>query len=118
MATIDNETERRLRELNGVLDMAVLLAVDVICEHDAHGLSKHEWQRRGIGEAARKLTDAGQFPGRLALFADDELRALAIGIALADGVASDGFPTEPLMGEVEFEMARRGFLHQEGTSGD
>lgn len=95
------ETERRLRELNGVLDLAVCVAVDVIREHDDHGLSAAEWQRRLVGAAAKKLTAVGQFPGRLSLFTDDELRAFCAGI------------TDEFDGEVKFEMARRGMPRQE-----
>ena len=45
----------RLRELNRVLDMALLLAVDLIREHDSEGLSVVEWQERLIGRAEKKL---------------------------------------------------------------
>jgi len=96
--TIFNEQERRLRELNGVLDMAVLIAIDVIVEHDSHGLSHAEWQRRVISMAARKLADVQQFAGRFSLFTDEELRVLA------EQEISD----EALAGEVTFELTRRG----------
>lgn len=101
------ETEYRLRELNGVLDLAVCLAIDVIREHDSHGLSEVEWQRRLIDMAARKLTDARQFGGRFSLFTDAELHALDEQLIRVGG-GNDSVEREALSGEVEFELARRG----------
>lgn len=113
MASVFDETERKLRELGGVLDMALLLAVDVICEHDSHGLSTHEWQRRLIGEAAKKLTVARRFSGRLSLFSDEELKLLY-------SVAAEGdveVALDALAGEIEFELARRGVLGEVTDAG-
>lgn len=114
MASIFNEQEQRLRELNGVLDMALLLATDVIVEAESHGLSKAEWQRRLISTAARKLADVQQFAGRFSLFTDEELQTISEGLGARDefdgieGAESASAGAVALGGEVEFEMTRRG----------
>lgn len=100
MGYLETDTERRLRDLNGVLDLAVLLAVDVIREHEDHGLSQLEWQRRLIGEAAKKLGSAGLFPGRFSLFSDEELTTMWHALISVE-------PHSDLTHEVVFEATRR-----------
>lgn len=95
-------TEERLRELNGTLDLALLLAIDVIREHDAE--SEIVWQQRLIGQAATKLTNAGRFPGRLAFYSDAELLVLWQQVT----VDADDYERTMLANEVELEVARRG----------
>lgn len=102
MAQLD-DTIRRLRDQVGVLDLAVLIATDVICEHNDHGLSKIEWQRRLLAEASQRLAAQGVFPGRFSLFSDDELRVLR-----EQGSGDDSVIGDTLGAEVEFEFARRG----------
>jgi hypothetical protein len=94
-----SDTEHRLRDLNGVLELALLEAIDLLRER-GDGRSVEEIQEATIREATTRLASLGRFPGRWSLFGGDE-------IDLIDDALAERDDAIPLRHELEFEQARR-----------
>jgi hypothetical protein len=102
----NNDQERRLRELHGVLERALMIAADALSEsHPEFGA--RQWFEHLMRTSGGQLEEAEAFRGRWSLFTDDEMEALEARLIPA-GIGTGSVVTARLAYEVETDLMRRG----------